>query len=46
MTVPCNHREFRCNDGQCIDDQKVCDTNMDCSDKSDEAPIRTCKDLC
>jgi hypothetical protein len=32
----CSDNQFTCNNGQCISDDKQCDGNVDCSDKSDE----------
>ena len=36
MSLECSQYEFRCNDGQCIDDRFVCNRNIDCRDGSDE----------
>ncbi|GFT68702.1 vitellogenin receptor, partial [Nephila pilipes] len=32
----CNTKEFKCNDGKCIDETLVCDKRADCEDGSDE----------
>jgi len=32
----CSRGEFRCEDGQCIPEEKRCDTRTDCRDGSDE----------
>uniref|UniRef100_A0A7E4VIW5 Very low-density lipoprotein receptor n=1 Tax=Panagrellus redivivus TaxID=6233 RepID=A0A7E4VIW5_PANRE len=36
----CDDSTFKCNDGTCIDRDKVCDDNKDCKDGSDEAEQR------
>lgn len=36
--------EFRCNTGQCIDEDSVCDGKTDCTDKSDET-VQVCSAL-
>merc|ERR1712154_95165 len=33
---PCNGTDFQCKNGQCIQDDWVCDTEADCTDGSDE----------
>lgn len=37
--------QFRCNNGQCIDAQRVCNKEIDCSDESDE-PLHCNVDEC
>lgn len=36
ITDLCSPAEFRCEDGQCIPEEKRCDTRTDCRDGSDE----------
>lgn len=36
VTGLCSAAEFRCEDGQCIPEEKRCDTRTDCTDGSDE----------
>jgi len=36
VTVLCSRAEFRCEDGQCIPEEKRCDSRTDCRDGSDE----------
>ena len=38
----CAEAEFRCGDGQCIQQQQRCDRRRDCQDGSDEADCRMC----
>ena len=38
LTAACTG-QFRCNDGQCIPLDKVCDKVVDCTDKSDEGDV-------
>ena len=33
---PCKPSEFRCDNGECIDESSVCDEHSDCRDLSDE----------
>ena len=33
----CGSGEWECNDGQCINDDYLCDTIPDCNDESDES---------
>jgi hypothetical protein len=40
VTELCSAAEFRCEDGQCIPEEKRCDTRTDCSDGSDELDCR------
>ena len=32
----CSLSQFQCNDGECVSNSFVCDTNRDCADSSDE----------
>jgi hypothetical protein len=36
VTGLCSPAEFRCEDGQCIPEEKRCNTRTDCRDGSDE----------
>jgi hypothetical protein len=36
VTGLCSRAEFRCEDGQCIPEEKRCDSRTDCRDGSDE----------
>ena len=36
VLAECNHNEFHCNSGLCIDKKKQCNGQVDCSDESDE----------
>ncbi|KAK0162566.1 hypothetical protein PV327_006334 [Microctonus hyperodae] len=38
----CGDNQFRCDNGQCIDDIAVCDGSTECSDRSDETS-KTCE---
>merc|ERR1712154_526721 len=38
---PCNGTDFQCKNGQCIQDDWVCDTEADCTDGSDEVGCPT-----
>ena len=33
----CGCGEWECNDGQCINEDSLCDTKLDCDDESDES---------
>lgn len=41
---PCSESEFRCNDGRCIPESKVCDGTIQCNDGLDESQchLRKC----
>ncbi|KAI6241467.1 EGF-like domain-containing protein [Aphelenchoides fujianensis] len=43
---PCSESEFRCNDGHCIAQSKVCDGSIQCSDGLDESQchLRKCQE--
>lgn len=36
VTGKCSRAEYRCEDGQCIPEEKRCDSRNDCRDGSDE----------
>ena len=36
VPTACEANQFRCNDGQCIDNSLKCDRKYDCQDGSDE----------
>jgi Low-density lipoprotein receptor domain class A. len=37
FTDSCRPDEFRCNDGMCLEDSKVCNGYAECRDGSDES---------
>lgn len=40
----CEDNEWRCGNGQCLPQDVVCDSKMDCVDGSDEASCKSCKE--
>ena len=36
MILGCAGDEFTCNNGECIDERRRCNSRVDCSDRSDE----------
>lgn len=36
ISTVCGHGQFKCRNGQCIDERRKCDSHPDCADRSDE----------
>ena len=47
LSEKCKNDEYICDSGQCVDAKKLCDSNFDCYDESDEGEEKCgkCKSL-
>ncbi len=43
FTVQCDDKEFRCRNGKCIQNNTLCNGDVDCNDESDELNCTSCK---
>ena len=42
LSGTCRPGQFRCGDGRCVDESKICDGEFDCVDAADERDCATC----
>ena len=42
IRLECKSQQFRCNDGKCVNREKQCDRQYDCTDGEDETQCSLC----